>query len=355
MAGLSFQACKVFSMLDSSELDIESTVFYISSLIRESRISDAFKLLPTISKDTSFNGELLRGKIAHELGNPSIAEMHLAPLVEIDQSGKAIDRLIGVYTEIEKFDELNHLLDLAISRFASDKTQLDYYVAQKLALQIYNSEAEVNLDYLKSSNRYEIIDSALYIANKKNNNTQLSGGTFHTFKIVAPYVMKTGIIAEFGVRNGHSINILSKLFPDRQVFGFDSFEGIPDSWGDEPSGSYTTGGVLPSVEGNVRLIHGWFNKTLPSFAKNHQGNIALLNIDCDIYSSTKDIFESLGPMITTGTIIVFDEYINNKTWRDDEFKAFQEWVSCKKVMYEYISVSFFSKQVAVRILDINNN
>ena len=98
------------------------------------------------------------------------------------------------------------------------------------------------------------------------------------------------------------------------------------------------------------MIHGWFNKTLPIFIKNHDEKIALINIDCDIYSSTRDIFQYLGPKITEGTVIVFDEYIINKTWRDDEFKAFQEWVCAKRITYEYITVSFFSKQVAVRIL-----
>ncbi len=54
--------------------------------------------------------------------------------------------------------------------------------------------------------------------------------------------------------------------------------------------------------------------------------------------------------LKAGTVIIFDEYINNKSWREDEFKAFQEWVAANDVQYEYIVASFFTKQVAVQIL-----
>lgn len=350
MAGLSFQACRVFSMVSKEEMDIESTTFYLSSLIRESRIKDALELLPKIDSDVGFNAQLLRGKIFHELGFAEEAEKYLTPLIDYDLTGKVIDRLIGVYAELKKYEILFDILDLAINRFSRDKEQTDYYIAQKNALHLILNNGNIDNLAISKNSRIEIIESAIYI--KKNSaNINLSGGTFDTFKTVSSHVMKDGLIAEFGVRNGHSINILSNLFQDRIIYGFDSFEGIPDAWGDEPVGSYTTAGTFPKVEPNVKLIHGWFNNTLPDFAKNYSGKIALLNIDCDIYSSTKDIFNFLGKFISKGSIIVFDEYINNKTWRDDEFKAFQEWVSENKITYEYISVSFFSKQVAVRILN----
>jgi len=51
-----------------------------------------------------------------------------------------------------------------------------------------------------------------------------------------------------------------------------------------------------------------------------------MNIDCDIYSSTKTVLEIFSKQIIPGTVIVFDEYIGNTNWREDEFKAFQEAV-----------------------------
>jgi tetratricopeptide (TPR) repeat protein len=350
MAGLSFQACKIFSLIKLNEIDSESQVFHISSLVRESRFREAYEILPSINNDSGFNAELLRGKIAHEFGTADIAEQHLRGLLLSDETGKVIDRLIGVYADLEKFGELDNLLDFAISRFSQSTEHQDYFIAQKKALELWKNSTGFDINLYRSNHRYEVIESAYYLARKKNDRTRITGGTFHTFKSLASYVMEEGVIAELGVRNGHSINILAQLFPNRKIYGFDSFEGIPDAWGDEPAGTYTTGGAFPHIATNVTLIQGWFNKTLPIFVKNHDEKIALLNIDCDIYSSTKDIFQYLGPKITEGTVIVFDEYIINKTWRDDEFRAFQEWVSENNIKYEYLSVSFFSKQVSVRIL-----
>jgi hypothetical protein len=53
-------------------------------------------------------------------------------------------------------------------------------------------------------------------------------------------------------------------------------------------------------------------------------------------------------------VIIFDEYIGNQHWREDEFKAFQEAVNANGWNYEYISFSFFTKQVVVLIKDIKS-
>jgi hypothetical protein len=58
----------------------------------------------------------------------------------------------------------------------------------------------------------------------------------------------------------------------------------------------------------------------------------------------------LSSQIVPGTVIVFDEYIGNEHWREDEFKAFQEAVSTYGWTYEYLAFSMFTKQVVVRML-----
>ena len=136
---------------------------------------------------------------------------------------------------------------------------------------------------------------------------------------------------------------------DQEVHGFDSFEGLPEDWHHAPKGSYSTKGVIPSVQENVILHNGWFEETLPGFVEKYQGPVRFMNIDCDIYSSTKTVLELLAKQITHGTVIVFDEYIGNETWRDDEFKAFQEAVLKYGWEYEYLCFSFMTQQVVVRI------
>jgi len=72
-----------------------------------------------------------------------------------------------------------------------------------------------------------------------------------------------GMMLEFGVWKGTTITEIAKAHPDRQVFGFDSFEGLPETWtrsdGDFEAGRFNLNGQLPRVPSNVTLVKGWFN------------------------------------------------------------------------------------------------
>ena len=159
-----------------------------------------------------------------------------------------------------------------------------------------------------------------------------------------------GLVLEFGVFFGHSIRYLAGL-TEGHVHGFDSFEGIPENWFQgEEAGSYTTDGKLPPVPDNVTLHVGWFNDTLPTFKTSNEGPIRLANIDCDIYVSTKCIFDELESQMVAGTILVFDEYLCYPGWQDHEYKAFQEFIQRTGWQYEYLAYSLFSRQTVVRLL-----
>jgi hypothetical protein len=60
--------------------------------------------------------------------------------------------------------------------------------------------------------------------------------------------------------------------------------------------------------------------------------------------------EALGDRVVAGTVLVFDEYIGNEHWREDEFRAFQEAAARRGWRYEYLCYSLYTKQAAVRIL-----
>jgi hypothetical protein len=61
---------------------------------------------------------------------------------------------------------------------------------------------------------------------------------------------------EFGVASGNTINYISK-FTDEKVYGFDSFEGLPEKWRDGfNKGSFNMNGKPPKVNDNVELIKG---------------------------------------------------------------------------------------------------
>ena len=160
--------------------------------------------------------------------------------------------------------------------------------------------------------------------------------------------LQNGLILEFGVRHGTSIRQLASL-ASKPLYGFDSFEGLPEDWHQESKEVYSTRGKIPKVPAHVTLIPGWFEETLPLFLEKHGGEIALINIDCDIYSSTKTVLDLLSPRIKKGTIIIFDEYIGNLHWEEDEHKAFMESINRYQWKYEYLFCSAYTKQVVVRI------
>ncbi len=161
----------------------------------------------------------------------------------------------------------------------------------------------------------------------------------------------TGLLLEFGVYTGNSINFISGYHPTRLVYGFDSFEGLPETWTIDPKGKYSLGGELPMVRSNVRLVKGWFNGTLPSFVKEHEEACSFIHIDCDLYSSAKTVLEQLREKIVPGTVIVFDEYMNYPGWQEHEYRAFMEFTRANQISFEYIGYCKNGPHIAVRILE----
>jgi Flp pilus assembly protein TadD len=193
------------------------------------------------------------------------------------------------------------------------------------------------------------LDAWHYLKANIKPSTPMTGSMIETFKIAMSAATNQGMVLEFGVRHGNSIRQLAEL-ANQPIHGFDSFEGIPEDWHDEGRGSYSTKGVIPKVPSSVTLHQGWFDETLPSFLNQNFEPVRLINIDCDIYSSTKTVLDLLASRIQSGTVIIFDEYIGNQYWREDEFKAFQEATKTYGWHYEYLSFSFFTKQVVIKII-----
>jgi hypothetical protein len=146
-----------------------------------------------------------------------------------------------------------------------------------------------------------------------------------------------GHFLEFGVFRGGSIRFIASRKPNQTIHGFDSFEGLPAAWCDWDVGSFNARGRLPKVPRNVALHPGWFNQTAQKWAADNPGPVSFLHIDCDIYSSTKDVFDAIGTNLTAGSVIVFDEYFGYPQWRHHEYKAFQEFVTRLGVNYRYLA------------------
>lgn len=157
-----------------------------------------------------------------------------------------------------------------------------------------------------------------------------------------------GLYLEFGVYSGTTINFIASQVKST-VHGFDSFEGLPEQWGNVPAGKFTRHGDLPEVRENVALHVGWFDQTLPGFLEAHPGNAAFIHIDSDLYSSAKTVLEALRPRIVPGTVIVFDEFFNYPGWQEHEYKAFQEFIHDAGLPFRYISYASRGFSVGVKI------
>tara|TARA_Y100000034_G_scaffold6871_1_gene7586 strand:- start:584 stop:1243 length:660 start_codon:yes stop_codon:yes gene_type:complete len=166
-----------------------------------------------------------------------------------------------------------------------------------------------------------------------------------------------GLWIEMGVCTGKSITKIANLAPEgKTVYGFDSFEGLPEEWntGYHHFAKGTTFGTirgdLPEVPDNVVLVKGLFEDTLPIFAEEHKDSIAFLHVDCDLYSSTKTTFDYLGDRIVTGTVIAFDEIYNLPNYREGEYKAFMEFLDEYEKSFEVVSFIFQGNQITVKII-----
>jgi hypothetical protein len=160
-----------------------------------------------------------------------------------------------------------------------------------------------------------------------------------------------GLYCEFGVYQGATINFIASLTPET-VHGFDSFEGLPeDWWGRARKGTFKVEG-LPNVRDNVRLYKGWFSESLPRFKAEHPEPMAFMHLDADLYSSTRDVLTVLCDRIVSGTVMQFDEFFNTPEWRENEYKAFMEFVEKNGIEFEYLGYSTTSQQVAIKILGV---
>jgi hypothetical protein len=159
---------------------------------------------------------------------------------------------------------------------------------------------------------------------------------------------------EFGVYRGESFAKWLELsrHPDSTFDGFDSFEGLPEEWKHLGAknviakGHFSTQGATPPLaDPRLRWHKGWFWETLPGFMSQFRPTYQLVvNIDCDLYSSTLYVLSLLSPVLS-GSIMIFDELSHV----DHEFRAVSDFCAAFGRSYQVIGVTSGDfLQVAVR-------
>lgn len=167
-----------------------------------------------------------------------------------------------------------------------------------------------------------------------------------------------GAFLDMGICTGRTLNFIAGLKCDQEVYGFDSFEGLPEDWNRSdihiPKGTFASkNNWIPTVLLNVSLVKGHFADTLPLFKQEilKDQPIAFMHIDCELYCSTNDIFQALGDHIVPGTVILFDELYNYSNASEHEFKAFQEFLARKGLKARWIGFNQYHEQAAAQIIE----
>ena len=156
-----------------------------------------------------------------------------------------------------------------------------------------------------------------------------------------------GLALEFGVYSGTTLALIAKL-RSGDVYGFDSFEGLPEDWRSTFEAGTFAVDELPQVPG-AELVVGWFDDTLPGFLAEHEGPVSLLHVDGDLYSSARTVLDLCGPRLVEGSIVIFDEYFNYPGWEQHEHRAWQEYVDRTGTEFTYEAYTGDDEQVVVRI------
>ncbi len=162
---------------------------------------------------------------------------------------------------------------------------------------------------------------------------------YEIFKKILPIkgsIVECGVYHGFGLMSWAQFSaVLEPANLTRRIYGFDTFEGFPDTnekdvstlmkpkKGQLASNSYDE--LLQLIDlydrnrflghvNKVNLVKGDVAKTIPQFIEeNKHLMVSLLFLDMDLYEPTKAALEHFIPRMPKGAVVAFDE-LDNPLW-----------------------------------------
>ncbi|MEM7006505.1 MAG: TylF/MycF/NovP-related O-methyltransferase [Pseudomonadota bacterium] len=185
-----------------------------------------------------------------------------------------------------------------------------------------------------------------------------------------------GDYLEFGVYNGRSFACMYETLEqfklhDVRLFGFDSFEGLPDAAATDDGGHWVPGAfccprsvtermldVRGVDRGRTELVEGWFDETLTDQNRSNLNirKVGVAMVDCDMYTSTVPVLNFLEPVLSDRSVIIFDDWNSGnlaeknlgqrRAW--DEFLAVNPDIEVVQQVdgYNEYSTIFFIRRIA---------
>jgi hypothetical protein len=177
---------------------------------------------------------------------------------------------------------------------------------------------------------------------------------FYAVEQVAEYLVGAqvpGDYVEFGVWKGrtfsHAYKLMHGLFPQMRFVACDSFKGLPMPTGLDAVEGFSSHfyerqfacsreEFMQNVhrEGvdleRVVTIEGWYDDTLNEETRSaHRlDKLAFAWIDCDLYESTVPVLKFITPMLSVGTVLLFDDWRCFRNLPDfGQQRAVREWLA----------------------------
>ncbi|OBK76894.1 class I SAM-dependent methyltransferase [Mycobacterium sp. 1274761.0] len=232
----------------------------------------------------------------------------------------------------------------AIDRLAGRMIDSD----ERLHRRLYDLEQISRRDILNSQDVTAARDSAAFVLEHMPN-AAVFWHPHDTLRFALGQIKGPGLALEFGVATGTTLKIIADAVAhDRTVAGFDSFTGLPEAWRTGfPAGEFAQS-EIPTVEG-TEIVVGLFEDELPAYLARTDEQVAFLHVDCDLYSSSKTVFDLLGDRLAPDAIVLFDEFFNYPGWRSHEYRAWTEFIERTGRAFEYLAFTGNNEQVAARL------
>ena len=131
-----------------------------------------------------------------------------------------------------------------------------------------------------------------------------------------------GSVIEFGVANGDSTRTLRQALgrsEAKRMFACDSFKGLTEKYENLEVGTFACD--PPRIAG-VEIVAGFFDDSLTPDLAARVGRVALASLDADLYSSTLCALTWLSPLLGSGSLLLFDEFLGEG---ESEKRAFEQW------------------------------
>ena len=159
---------------------------------------------------------------------------------------------------------------------------------------------------------------------------------FHLGHYIFP---EGGTCLEFGVFTGetycYQAEQMLQQYEASRLIGFDSWQGLPDEtegvWAPDrhQPGEFSApkAEVLDKLDklgaeaggDRFQLIDGFFSESLTNDLRRGIGDLIFVNIDVDIYKSTIELLDFVGPILRPGVILYWDD------WKDPKDQHAEDW------------------------------